>query len=92
MSTTSTASIAGEHVPHLAVEQIYCYIVCNGKSLAILTTMKDFCFLQRFNRRILQMTPIYRVKTWGPMKDETGDDCSDSACQHTDPYIKVFKN
>jgi len=57
--TAGTALLTGEHEGRLAVEQIYGYMVRNSKTLGILTTMKGWCFLRRFNGGILQMTPVY---------------------------------
>src|SRR5579859_3371613 len=43
----------------LAVEQIYGYMVRNGKVYGILSTMKGWCFLQRVNGGGLFMTRMY---------------------------------
>ena len=66
MLTTGTAPIEGEHAGRLAVEQLYGYMVRNGKTLGILTTMKGWCFIRRFNGGILHITPIYGdFPAWG---------------------------
>jgi hypothetical protein len=54
-----TAPLAGEHAGCLAVEQIFGYMVRNGKTYGILTTMKGWCFLSRANGGMLYMTRMY---------------------------------
>jgi len=63
---TCSAPVEGEYAGHLAVEQLYGYMVHNGKTLGTLTTMKGWCLIRRFNGGMLQMTPIYSdFPAWG---------------------------
>lgn len=65
-NTIDTAPISGEHAARLAVEQIYGYMVRNSKTIGVLTTMKGWCFLQRFNGGRLIMTRMYGdFSAWG---------------------------
>jgi hypothetical protein len=49
----------GNYPARLAIEQLYGYMVRNGKVYGILTTMKGWCFLQRTNGGGLLITPMY---------------------------------
>jgi len=53
------APIEGRHDGRLAVEQLYGYLVHNGKTLGILTTMKGWCFVYRTNGGIVYMTRMF---------------------------------
>ena len=63
--------LAGVHSGRLAVEQLYGYMVRNGKRIGILTTMKGWSFLYRSNGGQLKMTrmfgdfPAYQGSTLG---------------------------
>ena len=43
----------------LALEQLYGYMVRNGKVYGVLTTMKGWCFLRRENGGLLYITPMF---------------------------------
>jgi hypothetical protein len=47
------------HHGRLAVEQLFGYLVWNGKTIGILSTMKGWCFLYRHSGGILYMTRMY---------------------------------
>lgn len=47
-----------EHPARLALEQLYGYMVRNGKGLGILTTMNGWCFLRREDGGVLHLTPM----------------------------------
>ena len=51
--------LAGNFPARLAVEQLYGYMVRNGKVYGILTTMKGWCFLQRVNGGGLYISRMY---------------------------------
>src|SRR5437762_1728311 len=49
----------GTYPARLAVEQLYGYMVRNGKTYGILTTMKGWCFLRRVNGGGLYITRMF---------------------------------
>ena len=49
----------GNYPARLAVEQLYGYMVRNGKTYGILTTMKGWCFLRRVNGGGLYITRMF---------------------------------
>jgi hypothetical protein len=51
--------LAGEYPARLAVEQLYGYMVRNGKVFGILSTMKGWCFLRRINGGGLYISRMY---------------------------------
>jgi hypothetical protein len=51
--------LEGEYPARLAIEQLYGYMVRNGKAYGILSTMKGWCFLRRINGGGLYLTRMY---------------------------------
>src|SRR5947207_11729345 len=51
--------LAGNYPARLAVEQLYGYMVRNGKTYGVLTTMKGWCFLRRVNGGGLYITRMF---------------------------------
>jgi hypothetical protein len=51
--------LAGRYPARLAVEQLYGYMVRNGKAYGVLTTMKGWCFLRRVNGGGLYITRMF---------------------------------
>lgn len=49
----------GNYPARLAVEQLYGYMVRNGKAYGVLTTMKGWCFLRRVNGGGLYITLMF---------------------------------
>jgi hypothetical protein len=47
-----------ENPARLALEQLYGYMVRNGKALGILTTVNGWCFLRREDGGVLHLTPM----------------------------------
>ena len=52
--------LSGGYPARLALEQLFGYMVRNGKTYGVLTTMRGWCFLYRQNRGHLVITPMYR--------------------------------
>jgi hypothetical protein len=51
--------LTGLHPARLAVEQLYGYMVRNGKAYGVLTTMKGWCFFRRVNGGGLYITRMF---------------------------------
>ena len=51
--------LTGNYPARLAIEQLYGYMVRNGKTYGILTTMKGWCFLRRVNGGGLYVTQMF---------------------------------
>jgi hypothetical protein len=51
--------LSGNYPARLAIEQLYGYMVRNGKTYGILTTMKGWCFLRRINGGGLFVTRMF---------------------------------
>jgi len=51
--------LSGGYPARLALEQLFGYMVRNGKTYGVLTTMRGWCFLHRQNGGHLVITPMY---------------------------------
>jgi len=51
--------LTGLYPARLALEQLYGYMVRNGKTYGVLTTMKGWCFLRRENEGLLYITRMF---------------------------------
>jgi hypothetical protein len=60
---------------HVAIEQLYGYMVRNAIQYGILTTMKGWCFLRRRNGGILQVTRMYGNFKRIPGERSDGAEC-----------------
>jgi hypothetical protein len=51
--------LSGRYPARLALEQLYGYMVRNGKVYGVLTTLKGWCFVRRENEGRLYITPMF---------------------------------
>jgi hypothetical protein len=51
--------LSGRYPARLALEQLYGYMVRNGKEYGVLTTLKGWCFVRRENEGRLHVTPMF---------------------------------
>ena len=62
--------LAGNYPARLAVEQLYGYMVRNGKVYGVLSTMKGWSFLRRDNGGRLYMTRMFGdFEAWQGLSD-----------------------
>ena len=68
---------------HGLLEQLYGYMVRNGKSYDVLTTMKGWCLLYRENGRRLYVTEMFEdYHLWQGLSDCAAEEVDHQLYQH----------